>query len=120
MLNLDTIKQRLARVPAPPWGEFCESGDWWIQPADEEGGPREGTGNICGSNASDMDQVVADFIVAAPADIKALLEEVERLRATPPIGARAVCRTCGMPIVFVAHWDHEGVYKPRHAPVPVR
>lgn len=80
MLDLEPIKRRLSRVPAPPWGEFCESGDWWIQPADEEGGPRDGTASICSSNIPDMDQTIADFIVAAPKDVQVLIEEIERLR----------------------------------------
>lgn len=78
VLNLEPIKERLTAVPSPLWGEFCESGDWWIQQQDDEGGPIGEV--ICNSNAEDMSQEVADFIVAAPADIAALLNEVERLR----------------------------------------
>lgn len=78
MLNLEPIKARLAAVPTPLWGEFCESGDWWIQQKDDEGSPVGAV--ICNSNPEDMTQEVADFIVAAPADIAALLNEVERLR----------------------------------------
>ena len=80
MLDLDAIKARLAAVPAPPWMEFAESGDYWIQQRDADGMPAEG-GWICNSGPDDLDQAVADFIVAAPADIAALLAEVERLNA---------------------------------------
>lgn len=37
-------------TPAP-WGEFCESGDWWIGPSNAEGGAGDGI-SVC---PSDMD-----------------------------------------------------------------
>jgi hypothetical protein len=78
MLDLEPIKFRLSRVPAPPWGEFCESGDWWIQQQDAEGEPIGET--ICDSGIDAMKQEIADFIADSPGDIHALIGEVERLR----------------------------------------
>ena len=78
-LDLFPIKSRLAEVPAPPWGEFCESGDWWIQQCDAEWSPIGES--ICNSGTEDMTCAVATFIEHAPTDMQALIAEVERLRA---------------------------------------
>lgn len=78
MLDLTPIRHRLTDVPAPPWGEFCESGDWWIQQKDDDGSP-DGE-SICSSGLEDMTCAVATFIEHAPQDIKDLIAEVERLR----------------------------------------
>jgi hypothetical protein len=77
MLDLEPIKARLAAVPAPPWCEFAESGGWWIQQRGNEGDPLGEP--ICVSD--DMPPGLVAFLVAAPADIQALIAEVERLRA---------------------------------------
>jgi len=79
MIDLFPIKHRLAEVPAPPWGEFGESGDWWIQQKDDEGNP-DGE-SICNSGTEDMTCAVATFIEHAPQDIADLIAEVELLRS---------------------------------------
>lgn len=78
MLDLQPIAARLAAVPAPPWGEFCESGDWWIQQVDSEGSPIGDS--ICNSGPDDLTEPVTQFVLHAPSDIAALLSEVRRLR----------------------------------------
>ena len=76
MLDLEPIKERLAAADQGPWSAFCESGDWWIQQRDTDGNPI-GT-MICDANAiSDSNM---ELIAHAPADIAALIAEVERLR----------------------------------------
>lgn len=78
MSRIDEIRARLEAVPEPPWQEFCESGDWWIQQVGPEGDPKGAF--ICSSGTESMSAQVADLVEHAPADIQFLLSEVDRMR----------------------------------------
>jgi hypothetical protein len=71
-----------AATPAP-WQEFAESGDWWIQQADADGGPILEGGWVCNSN-NDIWAKQADInlTTAARNALPDLLSAVGSLRAT--------------------------------------
>lgn len=82
MLDLNPIKERLksALNGAPlPWQEVAESGDWWIQAANDA--------VVMETNGIDQDFV--EYLENAPADISALIAEVERLRGLLPADNKA-------------------------------
>lgn len=82
---MDDLLTRLGRLEAAatpgPWGEFAESGDWWVEGA-------EGIG-VCESNEAWNHQADIDLMIAARNALPALLR-LARAVAAEKAAARAM------------------------------
>jgi predicted nucleotidyltransferase len=97
--------ERLERAATPgPWGEFAESGDWWVEQRGDDGGPAcnpngSPTGFVCESNTDERGQWAKqediDLMIAARNALPALLRvaraarELEEILATVAADADA-------------------------------
>lgn len=74
-LDLDPIRARLAAATPGPWySEWVPDDDWIVVYGQPHGA------YVCPEVCTLTDDADAEFIAHAPADIAALLAEVERLR----------------------------------------
>lgn len=75
--DLEAIKARLAAATPGPWVQFHDGDELFV------GQIADGDHYICavGHRIFEQNQLDADFLSYAPADIAALIAEVERLQA---------------------------------------
>lgn len=81
METIQKLREFDAAATPAPWREFCESGDWWIGRADEDGGPADDT-SVCDSNPDVWTtQMDTDLTTAMRNALGALLDVAEAAEA---------------------------------------
>lgn len=83
MIDVAELRRLLSAATPGPWGEFAESGDWWVEHSDADGNPTGGfvcKSDTAGNDATWEKQEDIDLMIAAVNALPALLAVAEAAR----------------------------------------